>query len=491
MKRNLQWLVALMVLLPLLYSCATYKDTMSSFNTHLKEQDYDKAMQSIEANKLIKKNRNALLYNLEMGKLYRLKNDYNNSNKHLNKADKLMEQNNTKSLADFAMGNLINPMRQTYKAEDYEQYMMHFYKALNYAALGYTESAVVEARRITLATNLNSSKYNFASNKYSKDAFALNLQGMIYEMAGDYNNAFIAYRNAVQLYQNNESQYYGVALPTQLQQDLLRMATNMNFVEEVSFYETNFNTTHTQNTADGGALILFLEDGQAPVKQENNFLLTAINGSVNSFSYVNANGLNENFNFNTTIYGFTNENLSTFKTFKLSIPSISILSKQAQAVAVVVNGTTYTTAVAQNMNSIALNVMKERFLKEMGYALARQLAKKLVEKGAEALAESLVKNNGNNNATDTTDTQKNEFVNKNKERKQQVGNIAGLAVNIFNTLNEKADTRTWQTLPAFVQYVRIPLQAGQNNIVIQTEKGNKILQVNGNSRLQMMSVLLN
>ena len=97
---------------------------MDSYYENIRNQNYDKAQRSIEKNKLINKNRNALLYNLEMGKLYRLQKDFVNSNIHLNYADVILE-NNRKSLGDIVVSNVANPMLQYYRGEDYEQFMMH------------------------------------------------------------------------------------------------------------------------------------------------------------------------------------------------------------------------------------------------------------------------------------------------------------------------------------------------------------------------------
>ena len=60
-------------LVPFHFSCATYNKSMDSYYANLKEHNYDKAQRSLEKNRLIKKDRNALLYNMEMGNLYRLK----------------------------------------------------------------------------------------------------------------------------------------------------------------------------------------------------------------------------------------------------------------------------------------------------------------------------------------------------------------------------------------------------------------------------------
>jgi uncharacterized protein len=487
MKLTLQRALAVLMLVPVLYSCATYNNSMGSYYSNLQARNYEKAMHSLEHNKLIKKDRNVLLYNLEMGKLYRLQNDFINSNLHLNQADNLMERSQ-KSLSDIALGYMVNPMRQTYKGEDHEKFMMHYYKALNYAAQGKTEDAVVEARRITLSTNKQDEKFVNKENRYSKDAFALNLQGMIYEMAGDNNNAFISYRNAAEVYIKNNNDYYGVKMPAQLQQDVLRTAAAMGFVGDQLQYEKMFNVSYKINGNENGELILFLEEGQAPVKEENNFFLTATKDGINSFNYVDANGYNSNFNFNNVAYGIADDKLTSIRTFKLSLPTYKVQYSQPQNISIKNDSLEYNTELVQNINSVAVNVLKERFLIEMGNALARQLTKKLMEKGTEALAEGVARSTDKREAKDSTNTEKEKLEKKKQDRIERAGDIAGLAMNVFNAINEKADTRNWQSLPAFVHYVRIPLHAGENNITVATNGINKTIKVNGGKGLQMMGL---
>jgi uncharacterized protein len=486
MIRTLQRALAVFMLVPVLFSCATYNKSMGDYYADLREHNYEKARRSIENNKLIKKDRNALLYNLEMGKLYRLKNDFVNSNMHLNLADGMIE-NNRKTFADVALGSLLNPMCQTYRGEDHEQFMMHFYKALNYAALGQMEDAVVEARRITLSTTAQGDKFINKENRYSKDAFALNLQGMIYEMAGDINNAFISYRNAVEIYVKADNNYYGVKMPEQLQQDLLRTSAAMGFSVEPK-YEKVFNVSYTNTSTDNGELILFLEEGQAPIKEEKSFFLTAGSNGISNFNYIDANGTSANFNFNASNYGIAEDKITSLRAFKLTLPTYSIQYAQPQNIIVSNNENNYTPQLAQNVNSIAVNVLKERFLTEMGNALARQIAKKLLEKGTEAAAEGIARSTYKREAKDTTASEKEKTEKKKEDRINRAGEIAGLAMNIFNTINEKADTRNWQSLPAFVSYVRIPLKEGENTINISTGGTTKTIKVNGGKGLQMMGV---
>ena len=482
------WTVWLFV--PFVFGCSSYNKSMTSYYTNLKAHNYDKALRSLEKNRLLKKDRNALLYNMEMGKLYFLKNDAEKSNLYLNRADAMVESNN-KSLKDIALTKLLNPMQQTYRGEDFEQFMLHYYKAVNYSALGKMEDAVVEARRITLSTNTQNDKFAHKENRYSKDAFALNLQGMIYEMAGDVNNAFIAYRNAADVYLKAANNYYGVKMPQQLQQDLLRTATAMGFTGEGQRYEKLFNAGYVNNKTVKNELILFIEEGAAPIKEEKNFILTGGTNGINSFNYVDADGLNANFNFNANAYGIIEDKLTSLRAFRLALPTYKLQYPQQAGITVNVNESQYTPQLAQNFNNIAVNVLKERFVAEMANALARQLTKKLVEKCTQAMAESIAKNNSKKENSDTTAAGKKNQKNENEQRAERVGEVAGFVMNMLNTVSEKADTRNWQSLPAFVSYVRVPLHGGENTIIVNYNGNSITTKVNGIGGLQMKSIVVN
>ena len=459
---------------------------MDSYYENIRNQNYDKAQRNIEKNKLINKNRNALLYNLEMGKLYRLQKDFVNSNIHLNYADVILE-NNRKSLGDIVVSNVANPMLQYYRGEDYEQFMMHYYKALNYVTLGLTEDAVVEARRITLSNNTQFNKFKNKEKRYSQDAFALNLQGMIYEMAGDDNNAFIAYRNAVGLYKNaNNNFYYGVEMPAQLKKDYCRAANAMGFSTDLFQYENNICDQVIDSSNDNGSLILFIEEGQAPVKEQSEILITANNNGIGSFNYVDANGLDANLNFNYASYGIGVEKLTDLRTMRIAMPKYVVQNWQPREITINANGSQYQPQLAQNINSIATNILNERYATELANALARQLTKKAIEKGTELLTAAIAKSGKKVNKNDSTQAQKEERKEKQNNKAENIGKAVGFVFNMINSGTEKADTRNWQSLPAFVHYVRIPLHAGENKITVN----NTTIIVQGKKGLQMNTVVL-
>lgn len=470
------WIAAL--LMPVLFcSCATYNKRMTNYYTALENHQYKKAMSSLEKLSLIKRYRNKLLYYFEKGKVYHLMQEYDSSNVYLNLADQFIE-NNKKTVGDIAKGYLINPMMQTYLGEDMERFMMHYYKGLNYLYTNQSSEAVVEARRIALAENAQSDKFNNKTNRYSKDAFALNLQGMLYEAAGDINNAFIAYRNAADVYLNANGRYYGISLPQQLKQDVLRTAQQMGFIEEQQRYEKLFNTNLQTDTASGGSLIVFVEKGIAPIKQEKNFYIAQNSDGLQGFYYINNAGDRIDIPFDYNYYSIdrSNASLQSFRSIRVALPYYAVRYTNHALVNITANHINYTTEPAQDINNIAVNTLEERMLTEIANALARQLTKRLAEKAAEKTAEAASKSSSKEKDED-----------KKKQKAKEVGEAAGLLLNLVNTFTEKADTRNWQSLPAYIQYVRIPLQKGENTITLQNNGKATTYTIQGNGGIQFLS----
>ncbi|SJZ65515.1 COG3014 family protein [Sediminibacterium ginsengisoli] len=462
------------LLMPVLFSCATYQNKMNAYYNQVRQSDYNKAERLLANNSFLQQNRNRLLYYMEQGKVLHLAKQYDSSNYYLNLADKFIE-NEKKSAGSVVAGKLLNPMMETYMGEDHEQFFLHYYKALNYLYTGKQDDAIVEARRITLTTNAQKDKFGVTSNRYTQDAFVLMVQGMIYETAGDINNAFISYRNAADLYVKiKDQQYYGVFLPDQLKRDLLRTAEKMGFTDQVDKYSAIFGKTEKDNTlSKGGEAVIFFEKGMAPAKTEQNFILTNNGDGSNTFVYAAEEGsIVIPFDFSSSGYS-SDVSLNEFRAIRVAIPAYNAIRTVDQASAVV-NGKTYNAELTEDINTLAPAILKQHMLKILSDALVRQVVKKLVEKGISASAKEVAKNNS-----------KEKDEKKKDDKAEAVALATGLIVNIFNTATEKADTRNWQSLPATVSYVRIPLEEGDNVVELTLGNAKRKITLKGTGSLQL------
>lgn len=455
---------AVLSLMLFLFSCATYNNRIGTFYAKMVEGNYKQADAALESNKILHYRRNKLLYLLEKGKLTHLMKQYDSSNNYFNQADNIMEDART-SAADVALGTLLNPMMQTYKGEDFEKFMVHYYKALNYLYLGQPNEAMVEARRISLQSYAQQDK-NKRENRYSDDAFSLMMQGVIYEGSNDINNAFISYRNAVDIFLKNNNQYYGVSMPRQLADDLLRTAALNGFGDEQQRYEKLLNMTYkAPPKSDGGELVLFWENGLAPVKEQQDFFFALTKDGFGNFAFVDPSGaFNIPFDFASTNYRQEDLKLDNLRSLHVAFPKYREQPIFYSNASVSLNNHQYSFEPAQNINALAFATLKERFLKEMSLALSRLAIKKLAEAAARPKSDD-----------------------KNKDTKEAIA----LAIQVFNFASEKADTRNWQSLPHTISYMRIPLQQGVNvlQVTLSGPAGKTFnLVVEGNGSLQVQNI---
>ncbi|MEO8404464.1 MAG: hypothetical protein ABI480_07720 [Chitinophagaceae bacterium] len=462
----------------MLTSCASYNAQVSDYYGYLQQGDYKKAAKALDKNRLLKKNRNHLLYLLERGKVSHLLHDWESSNTYFNEADDLMESARS-SAKDIMLGTLMNPMMQSYKAEDFEKYLVHYYKALNYLQLNQPEEAMVEARRISLRTYAQEDKVT-NKNKYSDDAFSFTLQGMIYEKNGDINNAFIAYRNAADVYEGSNGSFYGTSMPDQLKKDVLRTAEQNGFIDEKERYEKLFNSVYTKEEApEGGELILFWENGSAPVKSQQDIWFSLSKGQSGGLFFTDANG-NYNVPFNTSMGYNTNFNLEDIRSFRVALPKYETRPLIYSGASLSSNNSTYQLEAAENINTLAFATLKERMLKELSTTLTRLAVKKLTEAAVRPGEKK------NDDSKGKTDDEK-----KKEEKNRNTREALALGLQLFNFASEKADTRNWQSLPHTIYYTRVPLQKGENKIALRVNGGassSKEITVNGDGGLQFLNV---
>ncbi len=466
-RQNIKYILKALLLstsMLLMFGCATYHERITEYYQDMVMGNYVGADKALSKTKLLKKPRNILLFYMEKGKVEHMKGNYALSNDYFNKADLLIE-NQTKKVGDVMVGLFLNSMSQSYKGEEFEIFMIHYYKALNYMALNQSDEALIEARRITLQNYALGDKYNDKTTRYSKDAFSLNLQGLIYEAARDYNNAFISYRNAVEVYQSaKDGLYYGVTLPENLKYDLMRMAYFSGFDADLERYEREFNTKFKNyNETKGGEVIIFWENGKAPIKEEERVFFSLVKGERGALFFTNALGVM--IPVDTGIAGKTN--LSDVNSLMIAYPkyiSQPLIYSSAQVDES--NKNIYQFELVENIDNIAIATLNERAGKELSKILTRMAVKKAAEYGVKSVARS----NDNNVALEAL----------------------GFGIQMFNLFSEKADTRNWQTLPSQISYARIPLQEGINKVKVEliTPNGERIvkeLEIEANGRLKFFN----
>jgi len=160
------------VLTLLLFSgCAnlrTDKSHYAGIDRQLRDGHYSTAIKRIESRKhKAYTHKDRVVYYLDVGMLHHWNGEYEKSNEMLELAERGIEDNFTKSISRSASSMIMNDNILAYAGEDYEDIYLNVFKALNYLALGRTDDAFVEVRRID-------NKLVQLEKKYDKYAQKLN-----------------------------------------------------------------------------------------------------------------------------------------------------------------------------------------------------------------------------------------------------------------------------------------------------------------------------
>lgn len=438
------------VIATLFIGCATYFQTTVKFQNSFFSGNFEDADNLLKRDKKGETGINRLLYFYNRGTTNFMLGESATSNEYFEKADSYIE-NYTKNLGSEALALVTNPMLKPYVAEDFESVMIHFYKALNYLNLNNYEDAIVECRRINITLQKMEEKYKKEGKHYTRDAFAHNLMGIIYEAAGNTNDAFIAYRNALEVYEQDYIPLFNTAIPEQLKKDLIRTASKMGFGSEQNFYEEKFNIKYDpQFDADKGSVVAFWLNGQGPVKAEWSLMLTNVGCHAGVVTFANEE---MGFSFPLYIGGFGSsqqEGLKSLSFLRIAFPKYVERPLYFNSATFSLNDLDYKFETAENINNIAFQSLKDRIWREVANSLVRVALKKTME--------ATVRN-------------QNEYL--------------GLAMSLTNALSERADTRNWQTLPYSISYSRIPLSEGEhtlsfNAIGRETKSVKKTFTINKN-----------
>ena len=427
-----RWMICIAAVI--LSGCATYYAKKIQLYRSIETGQFEAADKLLDKDTKSPNNRNRLLYYLDRGYVSWMLNNYRQSVDYLNIAENTIDDYNLQLGAE-ALALVSNPMVKPYRAEDFEVVMVNCFKAINFMQLENYEAAMVECRRINLKLNNLNDKYKVNRNRYRSDAFALTMMGLLYDANGDYNNAFIAYRNALEIYETDYAKNFDIPPPQQLRLDLLRTAYNTGFGDEVDFYERKFGMKYAPAQKPEAEMIFFWMNGFGPVKDEWSVNFTIVRGEGGMVTFVNeGNG----FSFPFFLGSSSEKNsFSDLKVVRVTFPKYVERKPTSESAVIASGSATYPLQLAEDINAIAFKTLNDRFMREMANSLLRVATK-------QALEETTRKKDKN----------------------------ASAVLSILNAATEKADTRNWQCLPHGISYVRIPLVAGDNHLTLNVKMQN-------------------
>jgi len=383
--------------LAMLAGCATFSDTIRSTERNLAQQQPKLAL--VEYEKLTPSSADRVLYLMNRGMLLRIAGDYEQSTHELEGAKKLIDTLRAVSLSEQALSFAVNDSAQSFIGADFEQVMLHAYLALNYLEQRKLDAARVEALQADVL--LRQIAPGSLIRPYAEDAFTRYLTGIVFEDEQEWSDAMIAYRKAYEAYQG-QLKRFGVTVPETLKHDLIRLADRMGLTQEAERYRESFgirDTLGAEALLDRGEIILTVHAGLAPEKRE---------------------------------HGITVINPNTGRLLRLALPRYHSRGHPFAYARVSVETQSATSSLVANIDAIAIKSLEARMPAITARALARMIAKDSVAKAAAS---------GDSGSGGQA--------------------LAGLAVNIAAVLTERADTRSWFTLPGEIHLARLSLPPGR------------------------------
>lgn len=431
------------IILPLamsfvLTACATYYQKHYDFNSEFEKGDLPKALEVLQKKESLANSKSKFLYFVNNGLLLSILGKYEASNTFLEKAFLFGEDYHINYFHE-ATGYFTNPNMSVYRGEDHEHLMLLYFKAINFLKMNKPEEALVECRRLNIRLNQLSDKYK-SEKKYQRDAFIHNLMGIIYQSTGDYNNAFIAYRNALEIYEQDYHTMFGAEVPEQLKKDLLNTAWWTGFRDEFREYQEKFNMPDYRAEKPEAELVFFWHNGLSPVKSEWNINFLIDHRSDNMVVFTNDQlGIAFPFQLDEKDEKKEKSDLASLEVFRVAFPRYDERPEYYRSGLLSIDSVAIPLELGEDISQIAFHSLKERMVLEFSKGLLRAALKKATELSI---------------------------------KKEDEG-LAAL-IGMVNAMTEKADTRNWQTLPHSIYYARIPLKEGENKINFSLAAGKDL-----------------
>ncbi|MEI6893849.1 MAG: hypothetical protein V5789_04275 [Colwellia sp.] len=333
---------------------------------------------------------------------------------------------------------LSNDNATRYDIPYYEQSMLHSYQALNYLNQKDLSGAMVEIRRANLVQNKAlqanqqeiykaqqemankgidsdtlASKYPSQSRVIGKlkngfqNAYTFYLSGVLYEAAGQKNDAYIDYKKALEIYPLNLT----------LQKDIWRLANDLGMANDILLFKkrlaSNITQTinHSAKLAPTGQLVILLEQGIISSKQEISFHLPL----------------------------FTRHNDVRF--YSVALPSYPNHLPQYSGLSLSYNGKQYQSEEIVRLQSLAAKQLQE----DMPAIVTRQIVRLVAKEEIR------------------------------QQMSRQGSDIGNILATLYNIASEKADTRSWSTLPDSIHILRLDLSLGKHEVALNINGNNRIV----------------
>ena len=447
--------------IPLLSSCSTntFTELFSNYNQQMlgvkqaqKQGNFQQAISLIPIRS--SNDRNYSLGLLEKARLEYLANNNKQSIENFEQAYKQIQQSQQGAKIELSRGIenvtavMSNDNAIRYDIPLYEQSMLHSYQALNYLSQQDLSAALVEVRRANLvqenalkanANNIDTSQQSNTENGTNSDNLPQQYPTMsraIGNVKNGFQNAYTFYLSGL-LYeaanQKNDAYIdYKKALEIYpenhyLQQDVWRLANILHMTDDISRFKGSFAKAITtkSNNARQGQVVIIIENGIVGPKQETSLRLPI----------------------------YTRHNDMRF--YSVALPSYQNQLTEYSPLTLTYQGKNYQAEEIVRLQSLAAKQLQD----QLPIIVTRQIARLIAK---EEIRQTFTKKGG------------------------ELGN---LFANLYNIATEKADTRSWSTLPDSIHILRFNLSVGTHTLNMHINGISQQIDVSINQNKQTLVTL--
>ncbi|MFA7073693.1 MAG: hypothetical protein WC234_00725 [Endomicrobiaceae bacterium] len=427
----------------LIASCASVQKYYNRLESFMLQDDHDSAETLATASKEAYGGKNELLYYLDVGMLNHLSQQYKESNSAFEEAKRIYDINYTKSISAGLFSLFSNDNMVPYYGKPYEMAYTNVFCALNYIMQGMNNESVVEARQ----TDNLFKKIQADSNGrafYSDDGFIRYFMGIVYENAGYLNDALISYKMALKAYGNVK--LYVVPVPEDLVNNLYTLYFNLGMDQEASELKNKYPYAKKTDSPHTGELIIINYNGLAPKKIENIMEISFYKALpyFNSVQITNEDQAKAQEVRTAVQAGIADDYI------KVSFPKYyrynNRISSFSLEETVAVSSNSITTVEIKGYNAVDIASLLEKNLNnEISLIYARTIARAV---GRYVLTKAVSDNV------------------KKQSKNDSLGILTKSLLNIASGYMEKADIRSWRTLPANINMLRVKMSPGIHELTV-------------------------
>ncbi|TYK64478.1 hypothetical protein CWS31_015545 [Colwellia echini] len=357
----------------------------------------------------------------------------------------------------------------------YEQSMLNSYQALNYLNNNDLSGALVEIRRANLVQNkalktnqqaIEESQQKMANKGLSQqnldsrypsqnnvignvkngfqNAYTFYLSGVLYEAAGQSNDAYIDYKKALEIYPTN----------TVLQKDVWRLANQLGMNDDIQRFNKHFagditqpqpTITQASTTENSSAQIKPTDDtslsSETSITTSGQLIIIVEQGIINSKQEVS---------FNLPLY--INRDV---RFYSVALPIYPDQLQRYPGLSLSYQGQQYHSEEIVRLQSLAAKQLQDQMPAIVTRQIVRLVAKEQIR----------------------------------QEMARKGGDIGNILANLYNIVSEKADTRSWSTLPDSIEILKLDLATGQHVLDLNVNGIKRTITVNINQDRQTLVTL--